>query len=264
MDSPSAGPESDSTAPPPARQRPVKLLAIGCLVLAVVLVGRHLLIQGAHDIQFDPTPAPRPRINAPFIKSADVVVDQMIEIAQITPEDTVYDLGCGDGRIIVTAALQRGCQGIGFDIDPERVAEARENVMLHDVERLVSIQQQDIFTVDLSQADVVVMYLLPWMVQKLTPQLEKMKPGSRIVSHDFYIEGVEPERVVRVQVDPESDSRHGVYLYTIPLHWNPDMPKKPPTEGIADRADAVQAASQAPPDTDPADSPAATPAMNDE
>ena len=155
----------------------------------------------------------------------------------------MYDLGCGDGQIVVTAALKSGCQGVGFDIDPERVAEANKNVELHGVARLVSIKEQDVFQIDLSEANVVMMYLLPWMIQQLAPQFDQMKPGSRIVSHDYFIEGVEPERVVYVDVDSEQ-SQHVVYLYTLPLRWNPNMPNKPPVRGAADRADAEKSAAE--------------------
>ena len=243
MDS-SKPPAASGTAPMATSvRRPTVLLIFACLILVVAFFGRHLLIQGANDLEVDPTPAPRPRLNAPFITSADVVVDKMIELAQLTEDDLVYDLGCGDGRIIVTAALKSGCRGVGFDIDPKRVAEANKNVELHDVGRLVSIEEQDIFKTDLSQANVALMYLLPWMMQRLPPQFEKMKPGSRIVSHDFHIDGVEPERVVRVDVEA-THSRHVLFLYTVPLRWNPDMPNKPPTQGIADRADAEKAAKE--------------------
>jgi len=219
------------------------VLLFGGVVVIAGAFGRQALIQRVENTVYDPAPKPHPRLNAPFIKSGGAVVDKMVELAQLTPEDLVYDLGCGDGRIIVTAALQSGCQGVGFDIDPERVAEANKNVELHEVGKLVSIQEQDIFQLDLSKANVAMMYLLPWMMQRLPPQFEKMAPGSRIVSHDFYIEGVEPERVAVVHDDP-TQSQHFVFLYTVPLRWNPDMPKKPPMQGIADRADAARAAAK--------------------
>ena len=228
---------------PKSRRNMAAILIFGCLILVAGLFGRHLLLQHANNQEYDPTPTPRPMLNAPFITSADAVVDKMVEIAQLTEDDLVYDLGCGDGRIIVTAALKSGCQGVGIDIDPVRVAEANKNVELHDVARIVSIKEQDVFKVDLSEADVVMMYLLPLMVQKLTPQFDQMKPGSRIVSHDYFIEGVEPERVVYVDVDSEQ-SQHVVYLYTLPLRWNPNMPNKPPALGVADRADAEKAAAE--------------------
>jgi len=240
----SSPPVPDSGAPNrKSRRNLVAILVFGCLFLLAGYYGRRQLLEQAANPKPIIDPAPRPRLNAPFIKSADSVVDAMVEIAQLTKDDIVFDLGCGDGRIIVTAALKSGCQGVGFDIDPERVVEAKENVELHDVGRLVSIKEQDIFEVDLSEANVCMMYLLPWMMQKLTTQFEQMKPGSRIVSHDYYIEGVEPDRVVEIFVEPNHE-RNPVYLYTVPLRWNPNMPKKPPLEGILDRADAARAAAE--------------------
>jgi tRNA A58 N-methylase Trm61 len=137
----------------------------------------------------------------------------MIETAQIEADDLVYDLGCGDGRLVITAAVQKGCRGIGFDIEPERVAEAQANVKLHDVESLVEIRLQDVFKVDLSEADVVLMYLLPQMLRDLKPQFAQCRPGTRLVSHDFQIEGVQVDRTVEVFL-PE---RHFVHLYVTPL-----------------------------------------------
>ena len=244
MDSPTPPADAvaaDSTAAPlTSRRKLVVVLAAGCLVLIGGAIGRQVLLWQADQADFNALPTPRPRLNAPFITSPDEVVNKMVQIAALTKDDLVYDLGCGDGRIIVTAALQTGCQGVGFDIDPERVAEAKENVRLHDVQDFVSIKQQDILQLDLSEANVAIMYLLPWMMQKLAPQFERMKPGSRVVSHDFYIEGVEPERVAQVVV-ADTRERHFVYLYKTPLRWNPDLPKKPPQQGWADKEDAARA-----------------------
>ncbi len=182
----SSPPAANSGAPLPKSQRKLAAMAgVGCLILLAALYGRHLLLQQAANPKPIVDPTPRPRLNAPFITSPDVVVDKMVEMAQLTKDDMVFDLGCGDGRIIVTAALKSGCQGIGFDLDPERVAESIKNVELHDVGRLVSIKEQDLFELDLSEANVAMMYLLPWMMQKLPPQFDQMKPGSRIVSHDY-------------------------------------------------------------------------------
>jgi SAM-dependent methyltransferase len=240
----SSPPPADSGVPVPKSRRRLAVVAVvGCLLLVAALVGRYLLLQEAANPTPIADPPPRPRLNAPFITSPNVIVDKMVEIAQLSKDDIVFDLGCGDGRIIVTAALKSGCQGIGFDIEPERVAEANKNVELHDVGRLVSIKEQDIFELDLSKADVAMMYLLPWMMQKLAPQFDQMKPGSRIVSHDFYIVGVEPDRVAQIFVGPNHD-RHFVYLYTAPLRWNSNMPDRPPLQGILDRADAAKAAAE--------------------
>jgi ribosomal protein L11 methylase PrmA len=138
----------------------------------------------------------------------------MLELAKVKKGDVVYDLGCGDGRIVVTAAKKYGCKAVGFDIDPERIKESRENVKKNKVEDLVQIRQKDIFTLDLSKANVVTLYLLPRLNVKLIPQLEKMKPGSRIVSHAFDMAGVKPDTTETVTVD---GSEHTIYLWTVPL-----------------------------------------------
>jgi len=151
-----------------------------------------------------------------YIPTPEPVVDKMLEVAQIKEGDVVYDLGCGDGRIVIAAAKRYGVQAWGFDIDPVRVAEARANAKAAGVEDLVTIEQKDIFTLDLSPASVVTLYLLPELNVQLIPQLEKLKPGSRIVSHDFDMAGVEPleHHVVRL---PVSEKAHQVYLWKTPL-----------------------------------------------
>ena len=150
-----------------------------------------------------------------FVPTPQEVVDKMLELAQVTKNDVVYDLGCGDGRIVVTAAKKFGCRAYGFDVDPERIQESKENVEKNGVGSLVTIEQKDIFTLDLSKANVVTLYLLPSLNVKLIPQLEKLRPGSRIVSHDFDMRGVTPDQVVTV--DGDGGYGHTVYLWTTPL-----------------------------------------------
>jgi tRNA G46 methylase TrmB len=151
-----------------------------------------------------------------FVPTPQDVVDKMLDMAKVTKKDLVYDLGCGDGRIVVTAAKKYGCKAIGYDIDPKRVRESLENVGKNDVGNLVTIEQKDIFTLDLSKANVVTLYLLPELNVKLIPQLEKLKDGSRIVSHDFAMEGVKPDKVVTL-TSKEDEYEHTVYLWTVPL-----------------------------------------------
>jgi SAM-dependent methyltransferase len=128
----------------------------------------------------------------------------------------VYDLGCGDARIVVTAAKKYGCKAVGYDIDPQRVKESLENVEKNNVGHLVKIEEKDIFTLDLSKANVITLYLLPSLNVKLIPQLEKLKPGSRIVSHDFDMKGVKPDKVVTI-TSKDGGAEHTVYLWTAPL-----------------------------------------------
>ena len=151
-----------------------------------------------------------------FVPTPQDVVDKMLEMAKVTKDDLVYDLGCGDGRIVVTAAKRYGCRAVGYDIDSERVKESLENVEANNVGHLVRIEQKDIFTLDLSRANVITLYLLPGLNVELIPQLEKLQPGSRIVSHNFDMEGVEPDKVVKMNSN-EDDSEHKIYLWTLQL-----------------------------------------------
>lgn len=144
------------------------------------------------------------------------VVAKMLDVAKVTKDDLVYDLGCGDGRIVVAAAKKYGCRAAGFDIDPDRVEEASENVRKAGVETLVTIQRQDVLRLDLQPASVVTIFLVPDLIRRLTPQLEMLKPGSRIVSHEFEIEAFEPDQKIEY-VSKDDKSEHLIYLYTVPL-----------------------------------------------
>jgi tRNA G37 N-methylase Trm5 len=145
----------------------------------------------------------------PFVPTPQEVVDRMIELAGVKKGEVVYDLGSGDGRIVITAA-KKGARAVGFEIDPDLIKESRENVRKAGVEKLAEIRQQDILTVDLSGANVVTMYLLPDVNLKLKPNLlSQLKPGSRVVSHAFDMGDWKPDKTERV------DGRT-VYLWTIP------------------------------------------------
>jgi len=150
-----------------------------------------------------------------YVASPPEVVDKMLEMADIRPGDVVYDLGCGDGRIPVAAAKRYGVKAFGFDIDPVRVQESIENAEKDRVQHLVTIREANIFELDLSEADVVMLYLSRKVNVKLIPQLEKLKPGSRIVSHDYDIPGIRAQKMVTVQ--PESGRERDVYLWLTPL-----------------------------------------------
>jgi len=144
------------------------------------------------------------------------VVSKMLKMAAVKKRDLVYDLGCGDGRIVVLAAQKYGCRAVGYDIDPVRVRESRENVVRNRVEKLVKIVQADIFTLDLRAATVLPLYLLPEMNRKLLPQLDRLKPGARIVCHNYDLEGIVADEVVDM-VSNEDNSNHTLTLYTTPL-----------------------------------------------
>lgn len=151
-----------------------------------------------------------------FVPTPQDVVDKMLELAEVKKGELIYDLGCGDGRIVVTAAKTYGCKAVGYDIDPQRVKESLENVEKNNVGHLVTIEKKDIFTLDLSDANVITLYLLPELNVKLIPQLKKLKPGSRIVSHDFRMRGVKPDEVVKV-ISDEDSVEHEIYFWTTPL-----------------------------------------------
>ena len=144
------------------------------------------------------------------------IVSRMLKIASITKQDLVYDLGCGDGRMVVLAAKKYGCRGIGYDIDPERVSAALDNVKRNDVARLVQIVQADLYKLDFGEADVLSLYLLPDINRKLIPQFERLKPGSRLVFHDYGLEGYAADKTVRITSN-EDNASHTLFLYTIPL-----------------------------------------------
>jgi hypothetical protein len=183
---------------------------LGLTLLAVAFAAHHATAEQEKnrtpDVIYVPTPYP--------------VVEKMLELAGVKKDDVVYDLGCGDGRIPVTAAKKHGCKAWGFDIDPQRIKESNETVKKNDVGKLVTIEKKDIFTLDLSKADVVTLYLLPELNVKLMPQLEKMKKGSRIVSHDFDMRGAKPDKVVKLSAkdDNGNEREHTIYLWTIPLN----------------------------------------------
>jgi ribosomal protein L11 methylase PrmA len=144
------------------------------------------------------------------------LISKMLQMARVKKSDRVYDLGCGDARMLVLAALKYGCRGVGYDIDPERVEASRDNVKKNKVENLVEIIQADIFTVDLNKADVIPIYLLPEMNKKLLPQLAKLKPGSRIVCHDYDLDGIVADKTIHV-ISNEDNADHTLSLYTTPL-----------------------------------------------
>ena len=171
-----------------------------------------------------PPQGPTRKPDVVFVPTPPEVVEKMLELAKVTKDDLVYDLGCGDGRIVVTAAQKYGCRGVGYDISRKRVQESLKNVRDHNVGHLVTIEHQDIFTLDLSKANVITLYLLPSLNVKLIPQLEKLKPGSRIVSHDFDMKGVKPDQVVTITSD-NSYEEHTIYLWTAPLKHTNAKPK---------------------------------------
>jgi len=149
---------------------------------------------------------------APFVPSPYDVVQRMLTLAEVTRDDIVYDIGCGDGRIVITAAQRFGARGVGIDIDPQRIAEANANAERAGVQHLVQFIQQDAMTVDVSEATVVTLYLLSSSNLKLRPLLTtQLAPGARIVSHAFSMGDWEPD--VLDQYEDERGNTRSLYLW---------------------------------------------------
>jgi precorrin-6B methylase 2 len=148
--------------------------------------------------------------DVPYVPTPQTVVDKMLEIAALTKDDVVYDLGSGDGRIVITAAKKYGVRGVGVDIDPERIREANANAVLAGVADRVKFLEQDLFKTDLKEASVVTLYLLPEVNLRLRPKLwNELKPGTRVVSHAFDMGDWPPEQ--RVEVEGKT-----IYFWVIP------------------------------------------------
>jgi SAM-dependent methyltransferase len=150
----------------------------------------------------------------PFVRSTPEVIDRMLEMARVQKGDVIYDIGSGDGAIIIRAAKKYGVKGIGIEIDQELASKARDLAFREKVDHLVEFRVQDAFTVDVSPATVVTLYMLPDFNAKLRPILDRqLRPGSRVVSHDFPIEGWVPDKVETVKGDFVHD--HKVLLFEI-------------------------------------------------
>jgi ubiquinone/menaquinone biosynthesis C-methylase UbiE len=162
-------------------------------------------------------PAPKRRkleqfeLDVPYVPTKQEVVEAMLELAKVTSTDVVYDLGCGDGRIVVSAAQKFGARGVGVDIDPERIAEANASAVHAKVTNRVKFILGNLFDADIREATVVTLYLLPEINLKLKPKLLRdLKPGTRVVSHDFTMgRDWPPETTVRM-------GRDTIYMWTIP------------------------------------------------
>lgn len=150
------------------------------------------------------------------------VVQRMLEVAELKPNDVVYDLGSGDGRIVIAAAKRFGTRGVGYEFDGKLVEESRRIAKEQGVDHLVTFERKDIFTVDVTPASVVMLYILPGMMKRLIPQLKQLKPGSRIVSHNFPLAGVEPDKTVNADLPGQA---HSIMLWNAPIKVQPR--KKP-------------------------------------
>jgi predicted RNA methylase len=174
-----------------ARPAPSGILLMRALVAVLLLVLAPALAM-AQDAA--------PKLDVPYVPTPQPIVNKMLDLAKVGKRDVLYDLGCGDGRIVITAARDRGARGTGIDIDPARITEAKENAATAGVAGKVDFRVGDLFKTDFSEATVVTLYLLPEINRQLRPQLWKqLKVGTRVVSHDFDM-GDEwpPEKVEKV------------------------------------------------------------------
>jgi precorrin-6B methylase 2 len=165
-------------------------------------------------------------LDVPYVPTKYPVVDDMLKIANIQKTDILYDLGCGDGRIVVGAAQKYGIRAVGIDLDPDRIAESKENAQKAGVTNLVKFIEGDLFQADFKEASVLSMYLLTSVNLKLRPRiLRELKPGTRVVSHNFGMDNWKPDASSVVTVD---DIRHDVFLWIIPANvsggWTWTMP----------------------------------------
>lgn len=169
-------------------------------VLTLVLFGAALNYAQESEIKKD----------VPYVPTRQNVVEAMLSLAKVKKDDVVYDLGCGDGRIVITSAKLYGTKGVGIDIDPQRIKEANENAAKENVAEQVSFIEGDLFKQDFSKATVVTLYLLPEINERLRPiLLKQLKPGTRIVSHAFRMGSWKPEQEITID-------NTMIYLWTVP------------------------------------------------
>jgi SAM-dependent methyltransferase len=156
----------------------------------------------------------------PFVPSPMIVVDRMLELAEVRKDDVIYDLGCGDGRILIQAAKKYGARGIGVDMNPLLVDEARRKAAEEGVAHLIEFRAGDALQVDISAATVVTLYMYKWFNNEMRPKLQRLKPGSRVVAHDYDIDDWKPTKIetVDASADPSSSEYHGtrtLYLWKV-------------------------------------------------
>ncbi len=182
-------------------------------------IGFLLAVLLSASLAFAQKAAPSRKPDVPFIPTTETAVKAMLELAEVKRSDIVYDLGCGDGRIVIAAAKSYGARGVGIDIDAALVREAKKNARQAGVEKLVEFREQDLFQSNFREATVVTLFLLPAVNKRLLPQLEALKPGTRIVSNTFEIGDWKPVREIVVKDDPDDDyyfGSHRLFLWIVP------------------------------------------------
>jgi SAM-dependent methyltransferase len=183
-----------------------RLLLAVTLVLTVVLSVFSTMAQ-------QPLKPLKKKPEVPYVPTHEKVVAEMLKVAKVGKNDILYDLGSGDGRIVITAAKRFGTRGVGVDIDPARITVARENAVKAGVADKVKFLQQDLFETDIREATVVTLFPLPEVNLRLRPKLlSDLKPGTRVVSHNFGIGNWTPLRTLNVRVPQE----HTIYYWVVP------------------------------------------------
>ncbi len=176
--------------------RSASLLLIAFSFCTVSLSAQQASVKKALDVPYEP--------------SSPAIVAGMLKLGNVTKRDVVYDLGCGDGRIVIEAVKTLGARGVGIDIDPERTAEAQQNARKAGVNGRLVFRTQDLFEADIKEATVVMLYLWPEVNLRLLPKLRReLKPGTRIVSHSHTMGDWAPEKEIQVE-------GHRIYMWTIP------------------------------------------------
>ena len=191
-------------------------LTVAALLLLFAL--GNLTMLGVRD-RLNPESSPlalhvpqNPEQVSPFLASSAAVIELMLRLAEVKPGETVYDLGCGDARILVMAAQKYGARGVGVELDAEVFALARANVRSHGLKDRITLVRGNLFDADLRDADVVALYLLPEALARLRPMLEQqLRPGARVVTHDFGIPGWWATRVEKL--DRGEGTKHTIQLY---------------------------------------------------
>jgi precorrin-6B methylase 2 len=198
----------------------MKKLAAILILLPLLFIPEKLFVQETH-------------LDVPYVPTKPEVVTEMLRMAHVGKDDILYDLGCGDGRIVITAAQLYGTRGVGIDIDPERIKESQENAAKANVTHLVKFINQDLFEADFHEATVVSLYLLTSVNLRLRPRLlAQLRPGTRVVSHNYAMDTWKPDQSSVVMVNGQT---HNVYFWVIPANvsgtwewtWTENMQKVP-------------------------------------
>ncbi len=182
----------------------VKILRTLCLVHFALCFCFNSFGQDNHSFILD----------VPYVPTPEIVVEKMLQLAEVDSGDILYDLGSGDGRIPIAAAQRFGTTAVGVDLNPERVREAKANAINAQVTGKVEFIEGDIFNIDFSEATVLCLYLFPEVNMKLRPRILEMKPGTRVVSHNYDMGDWKPERTTKIKTS--SGIEHTIYLWRVP------------------------------------------------